>query len=209
MHFTGNADLIFLRNNLYPFWTLAKIIFCNSDETGFLFDCPSLMLGIAIRYIQHSQAMLERGVSMWACSLFLSFTMNGLFDCRHQGGDFPVIRRWRTSTMRCWPWRSLNPPLPDPATPWKRGPANSRRKIPPPQNTVRNQPTQVLHREKQFCTLDIKVQILVLQHSMWNHIFNTAYFTMILSSHLPHVFCTITVLKIISGFVFFSCLVQI
>ena len=85
-------------------------------------------------------------------------------DYRHHGGGCPVIRRWRTSTMRCWPWRSLNPPLPDPATPWKRGPANSRRKIPPPQNTARNQPTQVLHREKESCTLDIKVQILVLQH---------------------------------------------
>ena len=33
----------------------------------FLTDCPSLMLGIAIHYIQHSQAMLERGVC------FLSF----------------------------------------------------------------------------------------------------------------------------------------
>ena len=52
----------FSRSNLYPFWTLAKIILCNSDETGFLYDCPSLMLGIAIRCIQHSQAMLERGV---------------------------------------------------------------------------------------------------------------------------------------------------
>ena len=28
----------FLRNTLYPFWTLAKIILCNSDETGFY--CP-------------------------------------------------------------------------------------------------------------------------------------------------------------------------
>ena len=28
----------------------------------FLSDCPSLMLGIAIHCIQHSQAMLDRGV---------------------------------------------------------------------------------------------------------------------------------------------------
>ena len=35
----------------------------------FLSDCPSLMLGIAIRCIQHSQAMLERGV----CELDHSF----------------------------------------------------------------------------------------------------------------------------------------
>ena len=60
--FTGNADLIFLRSNLYPFWTLAKINLCNLDETGFLFDCPSLMLEIANCCIQHSQTMVERGV---------------------------------------------------------------------------------------------------------------------------------------------------
>ena len=36
-----------------------------------LSDYPSLMLGIAIHCIQHSQAMLERGV--FASSLFLSF----------------------------------------------------------------------------------------------------------------------------------------
>ena len=56
----------YLRSNLYPFWTLAKIILCNSDETG----CPSLMLGIAIRCIQHSKAMLERGVYEISRSLF-------------------------------------------------------------------------------------------------------------------------------------------
>ena len=51
MHiFTGNADLIFLRSNFYPFWTLAKIILFNSDETGFLSDCLLLMLGIAIHW---------------------------------------------------------------------------------------------------------------------------------------------------------------
>ena len=65
--------LIFLRSNLYPFWTLAKIILCNSDETGFLSDCPSLMLGIAIHCIQHSQAMLERGVCELAHSFFHFF----------------------------------------------------------------------------------------------------------------------------------------
>ena len=48
---------------------MAKIILCNSDETGFLSDCPSLMLGIAIRCIQHSQGMLEREV----CELTHSF----------------------------------------------------------------------------------------------------------------------------------------
>ena len=68
--FTVHADLIFLRSNLYPFWTLAKIILCNSDETCFLSDCPSLMLGIDIRCIQHSQAMLECGVCALAHSFF-------------------------------------------------------------------------------------------------------------------------------------------
>ena len=36
----------------------------------FLSDCPSLMLGIAIHCIQHSQAMLERGVCKLAHSFF-------------------------------------------------------------------------------------------------------------------------------------------
>ena len=36
----------------------------------FLSDCPSLMLGIAIHCIQHSQAMLERGVCELAHSFF-------------------------------------------------------------------------------------------------------------------------------------------
>ena len=59
-----------LKSNLYPFWTVAKIILCISDETGFLSDCPLLMLGIAIRCIQHSQAMLEHGVCELAHSFF-------------------------------------------------------------------------------------------------------------------------------------------
>ena len=70
-----NVDLIFLRRNLYyPFIALEKIILCNSDETGFLSDCLSLLLGIAFRCIMHSQTMLERG-GMWAYSLFLSLMM--------------------------------------------------------------------------------------------------------------------------------------
>ena len=36
----------------------------------FLSDCPPLMLGIAIHCIQHSQAMLERGVCELAHSFF-------------------------------------------------------------------------------------------------------------------------------------------
>ena len=36
----------------------------------FLSDCPSLMLGSAIHCIQHSQAMLERGVCEFAHSFF-------------------------------------------------------------------------------------------------------------------------------------------
>ena len=58
MHFYSKCLFDLFKEQLYPFWTLAKIILCNSDEPGFLSDCPSLMLGIAI----HSQAMLERGV---------------------------------------------------------------------------------------------------------------------------------------------------
>ena len=36
----------------------------------FLSDCPSLILGIAINCIQHSQAMLERGICELAHSFF-------------------------------------------------------------------------------------------------------------------------------------------
>ena len=70
--FTGNADLIFLRSNLiYPFWTSAKIILCNSDETGFLSDCPSVVLVIICYslFTAFSSYVEARGV--WACSLFL------------------------------------------------------------------------------------------------------------------------------------------
>ena len=38
----------------------------------FLSDCPSLILGIVIHCIQHSQAMLERGVCELAHSFFHS-----------------------------------------------------------------------------------------------------------------------------------------
>ena len=49
---------------------MVKIILCHLDETGFLSDCPSLMLRIAIRCIEHSQATLERGVCELAHSFF-------------------------------------------------------------------------------------------------------------------------------------------
>ena len=57
--FTGNADLILLRSNLYPLFS----------------DCPSLMLEIAIYCIQHSQAMLERRVCELAHSFFHLLTV--------------------------------------------------------------------------------------------------------------------------------------
>ena len=97
--FTGNADLIFLRSNLYPFWTLAKIFLSNSDETAFLSNCPSLILGFDINCIQPSQAMLER----WVCELAHSFffltvyiTRYSLGRCKpgvekgHAVGDIPI-----------------------------------------------------------------------------------------------------------------------
>ena len=39
-------------------------------DYDFLSDCPSLMHGITIRYVQHSQAMLKRGVHELAHSFF-------------------------------------------------------------------------------------------------------------------------------------------
>ena len=54
----------FLREMLiWSFWGAICIPF-------FLSDCPSLMLGIAIHCIQHSQAILERGVCEFAHSFF-------------------------------------------------------------------------------------------------------------------------------------------
>ena len=67
--------MIFLRSNLYPFWSLAKIILCNSVETSSRSDCPSLMLGIAICCIQHSQAWSVEYVSL----LTLSFILQSVF----------------------------------------------------------------------------------------------------------------------------------
>ena len=99
---TGNAELIFLRSNLYPFWTLTKIILCNTDEISFLSDCPSLMLEIAIRCIQHSQAMLERGV----CELAHSFFHQWIGGSGHRLGSgcgygifISLLQRFRTGYL--------------------------------------------------------------------------------------------------------------
>ena len=51
-------------------FSVKTIFLCNSEETGFLSNCPSLMLGIALRCIQHIQAMLEREVCEFAHSFF-------------------------------------------------------------------------------------------------------------------------------------------
>ena len=50
-----------------------KCLFDPFEEqfiSPFLSDCQSLMLGIVIHCIQHSQAMLERGVCELADSFF-------------------------------------------------------------------------------------------------------------------------------------------
>ena len=76
----------FLNLEIWPKWKiLLKQFVCAtplkplSDETSFLSDCPSLMLWIAIRCIQHSQTMLECGVCELAHSFF-HFSM-GEFNC--------------------------------------------------------------------------------------------------------------------------------
>ena len=60
--FTGNADLIFLRSNLYPFWTLTKIIFWFS-----------VWLPITNAWICSSKV---GAWGMWARSLFFSYMLN-------------------------------------------------------------------------------------------------------------------------------------
>ena len=59
----------------------------------FLSDCPSLLLGIAIHCIQHSQAMLERGV----CELAHSF-----FHWNMSGGKYSlhkIMNYWNMNTF--------------------------------------------------------------------------------------------------------------
>ena len=53
--------------------------FWGSIYIPFLSDCPSLMLGIAIHCIQHSQAMLEHRVCELAHSFF-HFFLRGVFS---------------------------------------------------------------------------------------------------------------------------------
>ena len=55
-------DFFYIKNNF-----LISIPIVDFD---FLSDWPSLMHGISIRYVQHSQAMSERGVCELAHSFF-------------------------------------------------------------------------------------------------------------------------------------------
>ena len=71
--------MIFIRSNLHPFWTWAKIILCNSDETCFLSDCLSLMLGISHSlYTAFSSKVGAWG--LWACSLFLHYRQDSWLE---------------------------------------------------------------------------------------------------------------------------------
>ena len=62
----------FLWSNLYPFVTLAKIILCNSDETGFLFRLP-LTDAWNCHLLYTAFSSNGRAWGMRAYSLFLSF----------------------------------------------------------------------------------------------------------------------------------------
>ena len=67
MHFYRKCWFDLFKEQFISFLNFGQnYILCNSDETCFL----SLMLGIAICCIQHSQAMLERGVCELAHSFF-------------------------------------------------------------------------------------------------------------------------------------------
>ena len=72
-----------------------KCWFDPSEEqfiSPFLSDCPSLMLGIAIHCIQHSQAMLERGVCELAHSFFHCFSCFIVFS------EFPKSKNLKWCT---------------------------------------------------------------------------------------------------------------
>ena len=76
---TGHFDSIFFLGitpllNSFVLRNLTKM----KVTTGFLSDCPSLMLRIAIPCIQHSQAMLERGVCELAQCFFHLLGNNSL-----------------------------------------------------------------------------------------------------------------------------------
>ena len=65
----------------YAFWQEMLIwSFSGAIYIPFLSDCPLLMLGIAIHCIQHSQAMLERGVCELAHSFFHCIMKSQLLD---------------------------------------------------------------------------------------------------------------------------------
>ena len=77
MHCYRKCRFDLFKEQIISLWTLAKI-FCATQMKLVLSDCSSLMFGIAIRCIQHSQAMLERGLCELAHSFFHSFILLGI-----------------------------------------------------------------------------------------------------------------------------------
>ena len=71
--FTENSDSIFFLGVMpllnLEIWPTLKILLKTVRQRNST-DCPSLMLGIAIRCMQHSKTMLERGVCELAHSFF-------------------------------------------------------------------------------------------------------------------------------------------
>ena len=66
----------------------------------FLSDCPSLMLWIAIHCIQHSQAMLERGVCELAHSFF-HFIFSDIRKDLFETFVTLLLHIWKKCEIRC------------------------------------------------------------------------------------------------------------
>ena len=83
---TGFARMTEKPVNYFFFWqwtftcdnckSIICILLSPIFHYDFLSDCPSLMHGLAIRYLQHCKAMHVGACSMWARSLFLLFSIS-------------------------------------------------------------------------------------------------------------------------------------
>ena len=103
MHFYRKCWFDLFKEQFISLLNFDQIILCNSNETGFLSDCPSLILGIAIRCIQHSQATLERGVCEFAHSFF-HFPCNECLLLSHAMIGCFCPMQWLAAFVPCTEW---------------------------------------------------------------------------------------------------------
>ena len=99
MHFYRNCWFYLFKEQFISHLNFGQ----NYFETGFVSDCPSLMLGIAIRCIQHFQAMLERGVCELAHSFFhLGYVISFTYKVPLGKGNSCLCKRKMIFITRLW-----------------------------------------------------------------------------------------------------------